>query len=293
MAAIMPMLVAVFPVIIFGLLIEAVRRGEEQRQRRDPFTTEFLRPAGYGHQRRVDALQLDLALTFGFGLAIPLWFYAVWLTAGSWASAPRWTAWLYVFMSATSFLYFLARTVLAYRAMSQARLALDGEAASGQELDRLMRFGARVFHDMPAEEFNINHVVVSAAGVMAVESLAHPRPDGRRHAEQATVCFDGRHLSFPDVRDDAAVGRAREHARWMAEWLSGALHEEVAVQPMLSLPGWAVERQGLSDVTVLNPRDCSKYVQGKPKLSERMQDRIAFQIERACRNEQTRAQRRR
>jgi len=291
MAAIMPILVAVFPVVIFGLLIEAVQRGEEQRQRRDPFTTEFLRPAGYSLQRRVDALQLNLALTFGFGLAAPLWFYSVWLSAGSWASAPSWTAGLYIFMAAISFLFFLTRTVLAYRTMSQVRLALDGEAASGQELDRLMRFGARVFHDMPAEEFNLNHVVVSAAGVMAVESLAHPRIDSKDHIEQATVHFDGRHLSFPDMRGDAAVLRAREHARWLAEWLSQALHEEIVVQPFLSLPGWSVERQGLSDVTVLNPRDCSKYVQGKPKLSERMQDRIAFQIERACRNEKTRPQR--
>ncbi|MGB5622683.1 MAG: nuclease-related domain-containing protein [Gammaproteobacteria bacterium] len=293
MAAITPMLVAVCPVIIFGLLIEAVQRGEQQRQRRDPFTTEFLRPAGYSLQRRVDALQLDLALTFGFGLALPLWFYSVWLTAGRWASAPDWTGWLYFSMAVISFIFFLARTVSAYRTMSQVRLALDGEAATGQELDRLMRFGARVFHDMPAEEFNLDHVVVSAAGVMAVESLAHPRSGRMVHTEQATVRFDGRHLSFPDRREDAAVLRAREHARWLAEWLSRALHEEVVVQPFLSLPGWSVERQGLSDVMVLNPRDCSRYVQGKPKLSERMQDRIAFQIERACRNEKTRAQRRR
>ena len=292
MAAIVPILVAVVPVVIFALLIEAVRRGEEQRQRRDPFTTEFLRPAGYSRQRRVDALQLDLALTFGFGLAIPLWFYSVWMTAGQWASSPALTAWIYLMMGGVSFVYFLVRTVVIYRALSQARLALDGEAASGQEFDRLMRFGARVFHDMPGADFNLHHVVVSATGVMAIESFAHPRLE-RRDASDSTVRFDGRRLVFPDGSDEEPVQRARVRARWLADWLSQALRDEVPVRPMLALPGWSVEREGLSDVTVINPRDCSRYAQGKPSLSERMQDRIAFQIERACRNEKPRARRRR
>lgn len=293
MAAVMPMLVAIVPVIIFALLIEAVRRGEEQRQRRDPFTTEFLRPAGYSRQRRVDALQLDLALTFGFGLAIPLWFYSVWLTAGRWASSPSWTAWIYLLAGGASFVYFLIRTVATYRALSQARLLLDGEAASGQEFDRLMRFGARVFHDMPGAGFNLHHVVVTPTGVLAVESLAHPRPERHRQARETTVRFDGRRLVFPDGSQEAPVQRARERARWLAGWLSTALQDEVPVRPMLALPGWSVEREGLSDVTVLNPRDCSRYAQGKPSLSERMQERIAFQIERACRNERPRPRRRR
>lgn len=292
MAAIVPILVAVVPVIIFALLIEAVRRGEEQRQRRDPFTTEFLRPAGYSRQRRVDVLQLDLALTFGFGLAIPLWFYSVWLTAGQWASSPSLIAWIYLMMGGASFVYFLIRAVVIYRALGQARLALDGEAASGQEIDRLMRFGARVFHDMPGAGFNLHHVVVSATGVMAIESLAHPRPEGRDGGESA-VRFDGRRLVFPDGSEEEPVQRARARARWLAEWLTRALRDEVPVRPMLALPGWSVEREGLSDVIVINPRDCSRYAQGKPSLSERMQDRIAFQIERACRNEKPRARRRR
>ena len=93
--------------------------------------------------------------------------------------------------------------------------------------------------------------------------------------------------------NEAPVQRARERARWLAEWLSAALREEVPVRPMLALPRWSVEREGLSDVTVLNPRDCSRYAQGKPSLSERMQERIAFQIERACRNERSRPRRRR
>ena len=38
---------------------------------------------------------------------------------------------------------------------------VDAEVAIGQELDQLMRDGAAVFHDMPAERFNIDHVVIA------------------------------------------------------------------------------------------------------------------------------------
>ncbi|MGB5586484.1 MAG: hypothetical protein WBN78_01845 [Gammaproteobacteria bacterium] len=288
-----PMLVAVVPVILFGLLIEAVRRGEETRQRRDPFVSEFLRPAGYGRQRTVDTLQLDLALTFGFGLALPLWFYSVWLTLGKNTLGPSWTGWLYAGLGLASFVYFLIRTVVIYRGLSRTRLDLDGEAASGQEFDRLMRAGARVFHDMPGNGSNIHHIVVGATGVLAVESMAHPRPERQRGTADASVSFDGRQLRFPDHREEEAVRRARDNARWLGDWLSAALNEPIEVRPVLALPGWIVERQGLSDVTVLNPRDCARHLQGQPKLSEKMQERVAFQIERACRNERPDKRRRR
>jgi len=290
---VVPMLVAVVPVILFGLLIEAVRRGEEMRQHRDPFTSEFLRPAGYSRQRKVDTLQLDLALTFGFGLALPLWFYSVWLTLGNNTGDMSPTGWVYAGMGLASFVYFLVRTVTIYRDLGRTRLDLDGEAASGQEFDRLMRVGARVFHDMPVNGSNIHHIVVSATGVLAVESLAHPRPERQRGTTDACVTFDGRTLRFPDHREEGSVRRAREHARWLSEWLGRALHEPVEVRPVLALPGWSVERQGLSDVTVLNPRDCARHIQGQPRLSEKLQERIAFQIERACRNERADKMRRR
>jgi hypothetical protein len=39
------------------------------------------------------------------------------------------------------------------------RAGYDAELAVGQELDKLMREGAWVFHDVPGENFNIDHVV--------------------------------------------------------------------------------------------------------------------------------------
>jgi hypothetical protein len=66
--------------------------------------------------------------------------------------------------------------IISKRAMSY-RLGLDAELAAGQELDQLMRHGAFVFHDYPAEKFNIDHVVICESGVFAVETKARMKPD--------------------------------------------------------------------------------------------------------------------
>ena len=69
--------------------------------------------------------------------------------------------------------------------------------AVGQELDQLMRQGAATFHDLPAEQFNIDHVVVAAEGVFAVETKGFTKPNQGRGKADATVVYDGETLRFP------------------------------------------------------------------------------------------------
>lgn len=287
-SALVPVTVAVVPILIIIGLIKAVRYAESLRQRRDPFTNEFLRPPGHSLQRQVDALQVDVALSFGFGLAIPLWFYSVWLTGAqelAAADGPSLIDWLYGTLGLAAFLYFLVRVVRNHKALRRLRLGVTGEVATARELDRLMRNGCRVYHDIPASEFNVDHVVIGPMGVLAVETKARPKPDRGRGVEDATVRFDGRRIAFPDEADESTVSQARDRAKWLAEWLCNAVGEQIPVRPVLALPGWLVERQGLSDVMVVNPRETARMIQGQPAISEQLQERIAFQVERICRDE--------
>jgi hypothetical protein len=41
-----------------------------------------------------------------------------------------------------------------------------------------MRQGAAAFHDLPAEQFNIDHVVVATEGVFAFETKGFTKPAG-------------------------------------------------------------------------------------------------------------------
>ena len=53
-----------------------------------------------------------------------------------------------------------------------------------------MRRGAYVFHDVPADNFNIDHVVVSGQGIFAVETKGFTKPKRGGGNADATVVFD-------------------------------------------------------------------------------------------------------
>jgi hypothetical protein len=270
--------------IVFGLA-GAVRHAEGVRRKQSPFNRDFLRPAGFSLQRRLEELQLELALSFGFGLLVPLWFYSMWLSVGKWypAAAHPGLGLGYALGGLGGFLYLLRTTIRNYRTLRGVRLALDGKLATGQELDRLMRHGCRIFHDVPAGKANIDHVVVGPSGVLAVETKTRHRQDRGRGAMDATVEFDGHKLRFPDQLETAYLDHAGQQAKWLAEWLGRAVGQGVAVQPVLALPGWFVDRRGTGTVSVVNPKEAPKLVQGPVVMDHKLQERIAFRLERACR----------
>jgi len=177
-----------------------------------------------------------------------------------------------------------------YRLLKHRRnlyLGLDAELAVGQELNNLMAHGCRVFHDFPAENFNIDHVVVGPGGVYAVETKGRMKPDKRRGSVDATVIYDGQILRFPDWHEKEPLEQARRQADWLQKWLSSAVGESISVRPALALPGWFVERTKPGSVLVYSgktPAFLSKPMDRSAPLSEQSILRIAHQLEQRCRD---------
>jgi hypothetical protein len=53
----------------------------------------------------------------------------------------------------------------------------DGEREVAEYLDNLTRRGNYVFHDIPANGFNIDHIVVSTHGIFTLETKAYSKPE--------------------------------------------------------------------------------------------------------------------
>ena len=165
-------------------------------------------------------------------------------------------------------------------------LGLDAELAVGQELNTLMFEGFRVFHDFPAENFNIDHIAVGPAGVFAVETKGRPKPIKGRGKVDAKVFSDGDVLRFPDWNESEPLEQAKWQAKWLAKWLSSAVGQSVSVKPVLALPGWFVEMTKRGDVVVYSgksPQFFSKLKIGEG-LPEPLVLRIAHQLEQRCRD---------
>ena len=161
----------------------------------------------------------------------------------------------------------------------------------GQELNQLLRDGYDVYHDFPAEKFNIDHIIIGAAGVYAVETKARRKPSTGDGKSDAKVVYDGQRLHFPDWMETKPLEQARRNAQWLSRWLSSAVGDTVHVQPVIALPGWYVERQSANGFPVINPknfRSILKSSRNKP-LDKSMITRIVHQIDQRCRDVHPRA----
>ena len=191
-----------------------------------------------------------------------------------------------VIAGAGMFVFSCNRLLKRFRQVDLLRLGLDAEMAVGQELDQLMRKGAAVFHDFPAENFNIDHVVISTQGVFAIETKGYAKPKREQGVADAQVTFDGQRLRFPTWTTEKPLEQARRQAKWLGKWLSSAIGSPVAVTLVLALPGWYVERKGRGDVWIFSGKELPKLLSQRSAqpLSEQDVQRVAHQVEQRCRN---------
>lgn len=281
-AILFPVAAALLPVLLAALLRRWVQSlAGTPDPGRSPFTVDLARAPGYSLQQRVDRMQGDFAVSLAMTFALPVWFYAAWLTQRSLGieTGTGHEPLVYALAGGAAALLFGMRAFGLSLALRRARLSLHGKMAAGQEIDQLMRAGARVVHDLPGEGFHVDHVVVAPAGVFCIETETRPKPRHGRSVEDATATYDGHSLRFPDVVDDEPVRHVRERSRWLADWLSRATGLAVPVQAVVALPRWVVDRQGRGDVIVINPRESSRLLARPNVLGGSEIEQIAFQLE--------------
>jgi len=269
--------------VAFGVLTWS--RRARLAGRRSPLTQGLLRAPGHQLRLKFDDAFTDIMAWMMMAMFIPAMSGA--LYSATLQRANRWslvTALIYLIPAAGAIALSAYKMVRLHTRAMDVRMGWDAEMASGQELDQLMRRGAIVFHDLPARNFNIDHVLICEAGVFAVETKSRMKPVRDNKAE-AKVRFDGNDLFFPDWKDSTSVEQARRQARWLSQELSGAIGEPVDVAPVLALPGWFIERTARSDVRVLSPKSFHVLLDSKePPLSPELIKRIAYQVERRCRD---------
>jgi hypothetical protein len=274
------------PALGVGSLV--LRRRRARARRKTPLVDDLLRAPGHTLREQLDDVTIDLQWDVFALAAIPLLTLAVFLAQGHLRSDLR----AVMHLAPLTAIVVLAFIGLMVRKMWRAgerldklRAGLDAELAAGQELDQLMREGAVVFHDVPANDFNIDHVVVSREGVFAIETKGFTKPNGGRGKTNATVEFDGSILRFPTWVAKAPLEQAQRQAHWLATWLTRAIGAQIRVLPVLALPGWYVKRTGRGEVRVFSGGELKGLLKarGAQALSAQDVQRVAHQLEQRCR----------
>jgi hypothetical protein len=265
------------------------RKRIARNRRRSPLTQDLLRTPGQSLRDQLEERRMDIGFEITLLIMVPLFPLALFYLS-SLLGRPMLSIGplVLVLVCGVVFVAWQIRKMLHSAAETdKLRLGLDAELAVGQELDQLMREGAVVFHDLPAEKFNIDHVVIAPQGVFAVETKGYAKPNRDAGTADARVVFDGKVLKFPDWSSTKAIEQAARQAKWLADWLSGAVGQRVEAAGVLALPGWYIERKGRGEVLVFSGKELRgnllKARTAKPLLAEQMRQ-VIHQVEQRCRN---------
>lgn len=278
-------------------LISLVIFRRKARERRSPLTVKLLRGPGEGLRTGIEKLseQIDSAYFNLLMISLPplilLWVFSY--LGGN--KVQFWQLALVCILYVSLIVWAIKNFLQLLEQRRNLYLGLDCELAVGQELNFLMRDGYYVYHDFPAESFNIDHVAVGPHGIFAIETKGRGKPDKGRGSHDATVIFEDNVLKFPDWEDRKFIEQARRQASWLKSWVSKAIGEDVEVQAVLALPGWYIERKAKSDVIIYNGKSPQAWVraQRKGRLNDNQIKRINHQLEQRCRDVEPTAYRKR
>ena len=173
------------------------------------------------------------------------------------------------------------------RRMRRLRLGWMGEQAMAEYLGKLASGGCRLFHDVPLDGENVDHVVVGPPGVFAVETKCWSKRPGAFNPVAHQVLFDGKAIRFPWGITERPLNQARRNKKFLEAFLSKSTGERVAVQPIVALPGWWVSLATKQDcgVWVLSGKQVAECIAGEPpKLSPKMIQQVAYQLDQKCRD---------
>ena len=222
----------------------------KMRGRRAPFNELMLRTPGHSARELHRDTVVNLLLYMVGVAATPFFVAALFSqsTAANWILAASGTLLI-------GFCFF--QSVRLFRMAIRRNLGVEAELFTGSELSLLMRDGAWVFHDIPYQYGNIDHVVIGTGGIFAIETKGFNKPTktGLSGAENATLTVKDGALQFPTGgRTKAPLEQAKLHAKWIREEIQRRFGLSVPVRAVVALPGWMINGGFDDDCWVVNPK---------------------------------------
>jgi hypothetical protein len=148
-------------------------------------------------------------------------------------------------------------------ALKQGR---DGEKAVGQYLEKLRQQGAEVYHDIPASNFNVDHVVIAPQGVFVIETKTISKPISGR----ADICIkDGKVWANGQELERNPMEQVQAIAKWVSELLQDTTGKSYPTIGVVVFPGWFVkpDRQSRTQrIWLLNPKALPAFITAEPAI---------------------------
>ncbi|MDP3684628.1 MAG: nuclease-related domain-containing protein [Ignavibacteria bacterium] len=143
------------------------------------------------------------------------------------------------------------------------RQGRDGEIAVGQFLERCREQGAKLFHDIPGDGFNLDHVIIHTSGIYVIETKTISKPISGR----AELIFNGSTIRCEGkFTTDKPLIQVQAARHWLSSLLGESTGRRIlksSIRPVVVYPGWYITPTAeakLSDVWVLNPKALPEFI---------------------------------
>ncbi|MBB1406440.1 NERD domain-containing protein [Pseudoalteromonas sp. SG44-5] len=158
------------------------------------------------------------------------------------------------------------------------KLGRDAELAVASELIELQSHGYQIFHDIQADGFNIDHLVVGLNGIFAIETKG--RHKRIKDDTNYKVKFENNHLAFPSWFESKPLEQAQNQANWVNKWLYESTGFNTLVLPVLCFPGWFVELKQRPIFPIVSHKQVVKTILSmrQVSLNQEQQRAICYQV---------------
>ena len=237
------------------------------------------RRAGQSIRDEKERLFENRLLPYVFGPSF-LWLIFAVEALHSWTGEPlQPRLWLCVAIAATGVAWIGFRRLFPeFRNLNRGE---RGELRVAEILDDLRSFGYRVFHDLPGEGYNVDHVVVGPAGVFAIETKFR---SGRGEIEFRND--EGLFVGGRKEENDPLL-QARRNAKDVNQIINENCRIDQWVKPLVIFVGeWKIKsRWRDTDARVLSTDQIVDYFdRQQPVLVRREIDLICSHLERSVKS---------
>ena len=231
----------------------------KSKKTRSPLTARPLRTPGQSINEEISDVAYDgvlapllLAIFLAVMAALEWWRYYMNM---------KLSPWLYTIAAIAVVVYAAVRVAYTVRKLRNLRLGRDGERAVAQYLEWFRTAGFFVFHDVPTESANIDHVLVGARGVFTIETKTLSKPhrgECKVRVSEGKITVNGVEMSRDPVK------QAKAQARWLSTFFSESRFKTF-VQPVVVFPGWYVEPFNMREagIWVLEPKALDRFIENE------------------------------
>ncbi len=122
--------------------------------------------------------------------------------------------------------------------LRNVRQGRDGEKLVGQSLEQLRSNGTKIFHDIPGDSFNLDHILINNRGVFVIETKTLSKPDNG----ESKLQYDGKVVrQFGKELIRNPVIQVEAGSKWLAELFMKSTGKKCNPRPVVIFPGWYVE----------------------------------------------------